>query len=80
MKARVNFIASASQYVEVEIDDAELEGLEEEEINEMFLDRAYDEMQDGLCNYCSGGGYSSNFSIDMGQFEPVEDDAVEIQK
>jgi len=77
-KARVHFTTTAEQYVTVEIEDEELEGLSTSEIEQLYLDRAYDEMQPELCAQCSG--WNRDFSIDLSEWEPVPDSPVEIEE
>lgn len=79
MKARVYLETVASQVVDVEIPDTELEGLEEDEISEKFVQLAYEEMSHGLCAQCTG--WRQNWGIDLGEWELIDDDdAVEILK
>jgi hypothetical protein len=77
-KATVRLIATAHQWVKVEIDDEKLKGLSESEKEELYLDQAYAEMQEGICAGCSGFG--SNFTIDLDEWEPVDENPVEIRE
>ncbi|PAV30259.1 hypothetical protein CIL05_07260 [Virgibacillus profundi] len=55
MKKEVSGKAYTTVIMEIEIDDSELEGLAQEEINELFVEKAYDSFG-GIDSFLGNGG------------------------
>jgi hypothetical protein len=64
-KYRVYLQTVASTTIEVEADD-----------EDAAIDAAYDQGTPTLCAYCSG--YNQSHNLDLGDFEPVDDQPVEL--
>lgn len=69
-KFRVYGTAEVTVAIELEIDDEELVGLDEGDIEDYVLDRAYDEFG-GIDNYVGNGGYDKLIGV-RGSNESIE--------
>lgn len=73
MKALVFMAATADLMIRVEVPD----GLDPEEARDAAIDAAYAQMPRSLCAHC--GGWGQSWSLDLGEFETVEHNPVEIE-
>ena len=55
MKKKVYGNVYVTVYKEIEIEDTELQGLDEEEVRELFIEKAYDEFG-GISSFVGNGG------------------------
>jgi len=90
MKVVVHAQAWASATVYVELDDETLDRIAKDlekpvseltvdDIVEVAEDKAFSEQgMPSLCASCCGMGYGDNYSLDLGDFEPVDENPVEI--
>lgn len=74
-KWQVGFETGAYAWVTVEIDDNDPR-LEDMDAHELAAELASEEGMPGLCAYCTGMGYGSNWSMDLGDWEPAEDESL----
>ena len=90
MKVSVHVQAWASATVNVELDQATLEqiakdlekdvaDLTADDVAEVAEAKAFgEEGMPGLCASCCGMGYGDNYSMDLGDFELVDENPVQI--
>lgn len=69
---RVHFSTTASASVKVKIDD---DGMESEQARDTAIEEAYQNLPSGICAQCSG--WLQSWSLDLGEFELDDKDAVE---
>lgn len=82
MKKKVYGHVYVTVYKEIEIDDSELQGLDEDEIKELFIEKAYDEFG-GISSFVGNGGTDKLIGVygsDEGLHEDGEVEFEEVEE